>query len=469
MSPALFLLVLACTTKDAEDPTGDDTIEPSTTDSGGDSTPTGGPDDTAPTGDSDSDVDTSTDDTGGPAVRPNVLVLSIDTFSVNYLGRYSGEKDSPFLDSLLAEGLTLDNHRSCSNWTYPSFVCALSGAELLDLGFVPYRETAGYLPAPNEITFFAEHLQERGYQSSLVSTNLFMSADVRTAQGYDEEVVIGYAPADAVVSKGLDFLDTMTAASEAPWLLHLHFLDLHSPYHPPNEYIDGYKEFEFLPWDLGVTNDLTQLENDWAGLTDDVKERVLAQLQARYRGQLRFLDDQLTSLFADLETRGALEDTVVVIFTDHGEQLFEHDTLGHDDSLYEEENRALASFWGAGFSPETWDGPTTHSDILPTLFDRLGWAQSPEFTGVPAGQAEKDRLMKTLFWRGQDTLLAAIQGDDKILYSWAGEWEYYNITTDPTELIDLGDDAPESLKTALEEMATTLHSDYFPDTPAPTF
>ena len=67
----------------------------------------------------------------------NLLVISLDTYRKDHMARYGDTRNlTPFLDSIAANGLALDNHQSCSNWTYPGVVCAMDGRSPLEYGFV---------------------------------------------------------------------------------------------------------------------------------------------------------------------------------------------------------------------------------------------------------------------------------------------------------------------------------------------
>jgi hypothetical protein len=73
-----------------------------------------------------------------PPPQRDLIMISIDTLRRDSVGRYDGSDRTPFLDSLLAQGLTLDAHHACSNWTYGSILCGLGGADGVDVGWVPY-------------------------------------------------------------------------------------------------------------------------------------------------------------------------------------------------------------------------------------------------------------------------------------------------------------------------------------------
>src|SRR5687767_14193899 len=56
-------------------------------------------------------------------IPKNLIFLSIDTFRKDHIGRYGGPGLTPFLDRIAAEGVTLDDHMQCANWTFGSTTC----------------------------------------------------------------------------------------------------------------------------------------------------------------------------------------------------------------------------------------------------------------------------------------------------------------------------------------------------------
>ncbi len=407
-------------------------------------------------------------DSGGLAPRPDILVISIDTLRVKQLGRYSGLDTTPFIDGLLEQGLVLDRHRSCSNWTYPSFVCALGAGDLSEVGFIPTQGSGGFTDVPAEVTLLYERLAARGYWTGLVSSNTFLSENMSITQGVRSEELINEAPAEEVIALGLEVLDAQRAAEpDRPWALHLHFFDVHWPYAAPEGYTDEVDALEPIGWNLGDTGQLRQLGEAWPTIDAATQELILQHLDATYRGELRYLDDQLRGLFEALEARGALDDVAVMIFSDHGEQFFEHGELGHRLALYEEENRALAGFWGPSIAPGTWTGGTAHGDLLPTFFDLLGWREDGLY-GLAAGQGAADRPLFTMDWADSRSRLGLVSGDRKLLYRWSGEREYYELDSDPEELSDRLESADwADLDELLMSYARAVQSRYFPDASPP--
>jgi len=162
----------------------------------------------------------------------------------------------------------------------------------------------------------------------------------------------------------------------------------------------------------------------------------------RYDAELRYLDDQLRTIWADLTARGLLEDTLVVLFNDHGEQIWDHGQQSHAYSLYAEENDGIAVFWSQNILPGAWTGPTSQIDLAPTLIKLLGARVPSEMTGIPLGEASEDRATFALTSARNNTLQSVRQSGHKLIYTWStGGVELYDLAADPGEQANVYDPA----------------------------
>jgi len=406
--------------------------------------------DTDPVGADTSADDTSADDTAdtdAPASalvftgeRPtNLLMISWDTTRADRLQRYGGGPEMDTVEALFAGGVALDNHRSCSSWTWASVVCAMTGASDVEQGYIPTSHEDYLGNAPDALLWGSEVLRDQGYQTALVATNSWFSADVNMSQGFQHEAYDWGGKADWSTAAALGFFEDGVLDPAEPWYLHVHYMDPHIAYKPPEGYrseVDGLPEL--ADYDLEAKPGYWDLEEAWAGLDADTRALAWEHLDARYRGELAYTDDQLALLLDELGALGALEDTLIVFWTDHGEQLLEHGSVGHGNSLFEEENRALAAFSAPGLAPQPWSGPTTHQDLWPTTLDALGLPAPSSWTGLPVGAREPDAHRFALRHDGAaDRVLQFVErGGSKLIYSWSGEKALYRIGDDPGELND---------------------------------
>ncbi len=367
----------------------------------------------------------------GPAPS-NLLFVSIDTLRRDHLDRYGVLGMTPFIDNLMETGFPLDAHQACSNWTYAGILCALSGQNNVPFGFVPRLSKTYRVELPDDTPMLPNWLREIGFGSALVSSNGYLSNKWNTAQGFDEVVYPGFEPAETMFDLGMEEIDKLRAAYER-WFVHIHLRDLHAPYDPPAEYLTELEGLPEINYDLSNWDSHYRMAGMFLTLDEDERDLIEQHLRIRYEGALRYTDDMIQYLWSELDRRHVLEDTLIVFWTDHGEQFWEHQRQSHAWSLHYGENDAVAFFWANDLQPGKWTGPTVQEDIVPTVFEILGIPQREEFTGLPVGAAADDRVM---FFTSDGRIgpEQAVQQSGNILdYYWSGDRTFYRRSVDPQE------------------------------------
>ncbi len=376
---------------------------------------------------------------GGAAPPSNIFILSIDTLRRDHLTRWGGPGLTPFMDSLVTGGVALDDHVQCSNWTFASMSCTTLGRPGRDLEWVPQLAGDARRKMPEAGTIPRWLRDEAGFFTLVNSINGWFSDEWHTLQGYDRRM--GRGPgAEAAIAAAADSLQDAIADGNVKdhWLMHVHVTEPHVPYAPPEEYLGALADLPPLDWDVTVGEYHYDATATWPSLTTEEQGVLLAHLRARYEAEVRWLDDQVERAFADLESRGLLDDTLVVVYNDHGESFWEHGAQTHAHTLHAQENNGILFFWSKTLVPGSWSGPTHSTDLAATLLDLHGVTVPPEVDGVPLGTAPSDRLRFQFSVARQGVLQAVIQGDHKLHYDWDdGRLELYDRATDPDELTDL--------------------------------
>jgi len=365
-------------------------------------------------------------------VPKNIVVISIDTLRKDALGFYGGEADTPFLDGMLAESVHLDDHMQCSSWTYPATTCTLMGRSHEANGYMP-RLTQLQDPLPGDTEFLAGWLGEAGFVSLIHSGNDWLSAKWGNTRGYDIEVNFGSSTVDAT-GMASDLLLAETEARGAEhWMLHMHLLEPHAPYNPPEAYLEGIEELPPVPYDLSDRDVHYEVNRDaFDDFPPDMQAAIEAHLRFRYLADLAWLDDRLQNLFGVLEDKGMLDDALVVIWSDHGEAFWEHGHQTHAWTLFPEENNAILAFWAKDLEPDAWTGPTHSFDLAPTLLELYDVPVPDSVDGVPLGRAADDRLRYASVAARKGPVQLLRQGDDALYYTWrTGQLELYDLGADP--------------------------------------
>jgi arylsulfatase A-like enzyme len=288
--------------------------------------------------------------------------------------------------------------------------------------------------------------------------------------------------------RGMEFI---AAQGDAPWCCHLSYIKPHWPYIVPEPYHDMFGPADFLP---PVRSDAERSDGHpvFRGMMkapvcqafsrDDVREKVLRA----YMGLIKQCDDQMGVLFDWLEETGRMEDTLIVVTSDHGDYLGDHwmgeKTFFHDPAtrvpliVYDPSPEADATRGGVC------DELVESIDLLPTFLDVAGGDTGavdhvlegrsllPLLHGVETGEArayafcEHDYSMRPLADAlGLDTRDARIfmvtDGAWKMIHFGGGfRPMLFDLESDPEELHDLGDSGAQRpviarLKAALEDWA----------------
>lgn len=419
----LLLWLLACGGgDDAPSPTTPTPTPPTPTVTGptADTAATGTvPHPTATTADTAADVP---DPLGFTGDRPrHLLMISIDTLRRDVLSAYGGDGAMPWLDGVLAGSVTLDDHMSCSNWTMHATSCAMTGQHPMAFGFLPSLLASPPPPVPAGTPMLADWLGEAGFVSALVTTNAIFSSDYNNAAGFDTELLspnTRNTPAAGAAAELSALLETMP--SDARRYGHLHLMEPHQPYDPPVEYLTDLEPLGNIPYDLTTTDGHNAAVYDLTlGKLSPAEADVVKQhLAIRYRGEVQWLDDQLGAWWAELDADGWLDDTLVVIWTDHGEQFFEHGYQTHAWTLHREENDALLAFWSKNLPARAHAGPTSGIDMVPTVLGALGVATPDSVEGLPLDQVPDERPRFATAATKAGIFQAVVHDGHKLHYSW---------------------------------------------------
>lgn len=370
------------------------------------------------------------------AVPKNLLILSIDTTRRDVFTRYgSPEEYAPFMASLADEGVALDRHRSCSSWTMPSMLCVTTGRSNVEMGYVPDLRRGEEIWVPDMPTL-ASRLSGEGYTTVLTTSNSWFSDEYNTDYGFDFTERPSDASTTGVFAAGRDKLRQVTTP-DAPWYLHLHVKEPHAAYNPPEEYLGALAALGALPWDLANRDEHYALRDMYNELSKEEQAILKSALLIRYHGEVSYLDDLVRAAFAEYEDAGLLDDTLVLLVNDHGEQFWEHGEQTHAFDLNFEENDGFAIFWSKNIVPGNWIEPTSHYDLAPTAMSLLGFSDS-DFTGYPVGEAPPDRAIHSIVAARNGVAQSVVQGSHKLHYHWRdAKKQLYNLVTDPKETDNL--------------------------------
>lgn len=377
-----------------------------------------------------------------PPARPHLLLVSLDSCRADHLGAYGYHRDtSPFLDQLAAEGLRFSNAFVNTHATPPSHATILSSlyqeTHRVQFNERPGRERMRLTP---EVPLVQEHLQRSGYTTIGVTGGGWMSAELGFGRGF---TVFDDAPLGGVGAGRLLQHVRRHLGTGKPIFAFFHTYAIHSPYSPPEPYRGLWGA---LPGRIEPTNEnLAAMNAGQLPFTPaDVRRAV-----ALYDGEIRHTDDVLRSVFGALAELGFLDDCLVVVTSDHGEELGERGGFVHRDLLYDDLLRVPLVLWGRPVPR----GKVEHSlassiDIAPTLLAAAG-------VRIPERMEGRDLLaaggVERVFAQLEDRRYAVRTADWKlILNAEPPSRELYDLRSDPQERHDVAARHP-ALVQALEQ------------------
>lgn len=342
---------------------------------------------------------------------PNVVVVVVDTLRRDHLATYGYPRQTaPFLDGLAREGAVFDG-LSPSSWTKPATASLLTGLHPL------HHQAVGRLDAlPEPAVTLGELLRERGYRTVGASANGWISREFGFGQGFDELLLLdSHEQAEKVNEHVLPLLGHL----EPPFFLYVHYIDPHAPYGPRTAWNGGE-----LPAGLRAQAPVTIESLD----PFEVRERpaeVLNRVRDLYDGEIRGADRGIEQLVRALREQGLMEDTILVVTSDHGEEIGDHGRMSHGLSLYEEVVRVPLVIHAPGRIRAGRYGLASLLDVLPTLADLVGFEMPEGRTGLDGvslagtlrGETAPTRPRSFLFHLDHmdGTTLALARGGDKIV------------------------------------------------------
>jgi arylsulfatase len=321
-----------------------------------------------------------------PAIKYNLLVISIDTCRADHLTCYGYNRDtSPHLDQLAKEGVLFEDVTAASSWTVPSHMSMFTSL------YPSVHKVQEASALAEGIPTLAECLAKSGYVTaafvSAATMNHWFGFN-RGFQFYDDYTVSRSEPNQfrKVVT---GHLVTEQAAkwlqkhSRENFFLFLHYFDCHGDYISPAPFNE-----KFDPDYKGKENG--RFIGMWpADKRASVSVMDLAHIVALYDGGIAYTDEQVGKIFQLLQDLRLSEKTLVIVLSDHGEGFLEHGLFTHGNSLYEELLRVPLILRLPGVIPagKRVAGNVSHVDLMPTVMGLLQQAGPLKMQGIDLSPA----------------------------------------------------------------------------------
>ena len=399
----------------------------------------------------------------------NLVLVSLDTLRADRLGSYGHDQPtSPYFDHVANQGVRFDRAYATDIPTEVAHTGLFSGRYGVASGIVAHGHPYGSLPAG--ITWLPEQLRKAGFATAAVDNLYQLKSWFARGFRYYTNTVTSQRWIDGgdVTREAIDWL---WGHHDQPFFLFVHYWDTHSPYLPPEPYLRRFYPGGRNPYDP-ERHDMDRAYNHLAypffkrhhyDLMGEVSDPEY--LNARYDGEVRYLDDQLEQLDAALKALGLRDDTWWILLADHGESFTEHDIFWDHCGLYEPTVRVpLVMRWPARIAPGQVLGHLVQQiDLAPTIYEGLGLTLPSPLDGhslwtiLDRRQTwPRDRVyLSECAWtaaRGiRDEEYKFITTLDPGVYSRVPR-ELYHLTRDPKERHNLIDAEPEVAKRLEREL-----------------
>ena len=304
---------------------------------------------------------------------------------------------TPRLDELAGRSKRYAQARAAAVWTLPSHTSLFTGLHPRQHGVnVENRFLDPTIPT------LAETLQQVGYQTAAFSTNAWVGPHFGLDRGFEHFSALwriipsmGAKPfprwEKALRKRVLERHDKGARKlnkqvrrwwqeerdPERPYFLFGLYLDAHLPYRPPRGYAERLLQGEALRSARNANQDA------WAYMAGDVSmtQKDFEGLRALYDGEIAYVDEQLGALLDFLDSVGGLDNTVIIITSDHGENIGHHDLMDHQYCVYDSLARVPLLIHHPDHFPSG-DDPihVQHTDLFPTILDLTG---SPHILTLP--------------------------------------------------------------------------------------
>jgi len=387
-----------------------------------------------------------------PHPPKGILVLLVDCLRADHLavgGSTLGA--TPNLDRLASQAVVFDRASAVASWTRPSVPSIWTGLYPSEHGLTDLIEggkgVRGGVLSEEAVTV-SEAMQAAGYRTALIGNQFQLSPRFGMAQGYDlyqNNVKSAHGMRESLLA----WLDE---APGQPFFAYLHYLEIHWPYWQKAS-TRGRFGSDAITSRLDANLDELRAGIDSGAMALDDADRK--EIAARYAEALAALDNEIGTLLGELEKRGVLDETLVVVMADHGEELGERGGIEHGHTLKEELLhvpyiwRLPASWRGKGLRHEAVMVETR--TLAPTLMALVGQpiptaVSAPSLLPWLAGPRPEEPPYRILAAESNGMFEVRDERFKLVARPSQQRFELFDLETDPGERVDVAAENPAELE-----------------------
>jgi arylsulfatase A-like enzyme len=314
--------------------------------------------------------------------RPNVVIVVLDTVRFDHtgLGASGGSavSSTPNLDRLATEGIAFSRAWATGPWTVPSHASLVSG-------LLPsmHRTTGNHWRFDSDAPTVAEVLRDAGYETAAFFSNPWLTDQLtgmlRGFELKEDESGGGTGILNRSDQGGLATVANIGSwlarrSGDRPFLMFVNFLEPHLPYDPPQSYRAAHLS-DIARSDVVETRLAHEVNSGLLDLSNVDLERV----RRLYAGDVHTADRHLGSVLQLLRDHGLYDDAVIIVTSDHGENLGDHGFLDHQFGVFDTLIEIPLVVRAPGHpGPVTRDDPVMITDVYATALDAAGIRGKPD-------------------------------------------------------------------------------------------
>ena len=443
-----------------------------------------------------------------------VIFITIDALRPDHLNSYGYHRNTaPHLDNFIRNGTKFTDAYTNGAATPSSFSAIFSS-------ILPYLN-GGYSPLPLEKLIFPQILQENRIHTIGIHSNPNLSKFFNYGRGFDifldgerykenkdvkktlstkntcyslirkilnykglfnkiifnipffnkiksslrnkipkiTDLLLPFTPmaynAPYIVNKVIDLLKK----NKAPLFLWMHFMDAHSPYNPPTKFVERFRKKDFTLSERKFLIEPIYHMNAQV----PISPKNIEDLKVLYDAEISFIDDSLKALFSFIN-KNLNQKCLVIITSDHGESFYEHNTFGHQGSVYDELLKIplFIREMGEDQNPKSSKNFVQLIDIAPTILNYFNLDIPEDFQGINifsvlnGKELERKELLITECYQKGGVMKRNNDEGFKLISIRTPDWKYiideekgseflFNLKNDPVEKYNLIDVNKEEL------------------------
>ncbi len=303
----------------------------------------------------------------------NIVLITVDTLRADHLSCYGYQrKTSPNIDKIAKSGILFTHTLATAPWTSPSMASIMTSLYPISHGVCNkvVKSDKGYRQdvLNDKLITIADILKKNGYTTFAAVANVHMRKELGFGQGFDHYYCEGFNNASNINDVLFSWNDKIRESGK--YFLWAHYFDPHDPYSARIPWINDYAE-GLEPGVTGLSKMMmTELRKNIPGFREE--KDIYEYLLALYDSEISYTDYYIGKLIDSLDLDN---NSLIIITSDHGEEFFEHGSLGHEQTLYNELLHVpLIIKLPAAFSElheKTTAEPSSIIDIMPTILGML--------------------------------------------------------------------------------------------------